>query len=140
METSIMDFILQGGSWAIGILAALVVGKQFISYITKDKEMDRQDAKERLDRDRAFAKEDNERVYSLMEKQNVLFEQQRETLIQISLKQVSSDEQNRLIFNGLKDTMDGLKEIQMLHTNRLDRIEDRQSNLEREIMKISDKL
>jgi hypothetical protein len=39
-----------------------------------------------------------------------------------------------------KETLDNLNNIQMLHTNRLDRIEDRQTQLEEEVKKIGNKL
>ena len=39
-----------------------------------------------------------------------------------------------------KEMLDKLTDIQMLHTNRLDRIEDRQTQLEEEIKKIGNKL
>ena len=55
--------------------------------------------------------------------------QQKELLA----KQVATAQEN-------KETLKKLTEIQMLHTNRLDRIEDRQSQMEAEIRKIGDKL
>ena len=39
-----------------------------------------------------------------------------------------------------KEMLDKLTDIQMLHTNRLDRIEDRQTQLEEEVKKIGNKL
>ena len=39
-----------------------------------------------------------------------------------------------------KEMLDKLTDIQMLYTNRLDRIEDRQTQLEEEVKKIGNKL
>lgn len=122
MDAGILDLILQGGSWLIGIFAAIAVGRQFIAFITHDKDLDRQDAKE-----------DRERMYSLMEKQNELYSQQKEML-------VKSEAYNKEALKGIKNSLDKLNEIQMLHTNRLYRIEDRQEKLESEVKKIGDKI
>lgn len=127
-----LSLIVQGGSWLIGIFAAGTVGKILIDYVKSDKEQDRQDFKE-----------DKERTYSLMEKQNNLAAQQKDMLVQTNLliqKQLDAEQVNREMLIGLKATMDKMNDIQMLHTNRLDRIEDRQEIMEKEIRKIGDRL
>lgn len=132
MESTFMELIIQGGSWLVGILAAVAFGKQLIEYVKTDKENDRQDFKE-----------DRQVMYSLMDKQNSLAEQQKDMIVQTNIliqKQIGMEEHNRDMLNGLKATMDKMNDIQMLHTNRLDRIEDKQEQLEKEIKKIGDKL
>lgn len=127
-----LEMLVQGGSWLVGIFAAMAIGKQLIDYVKTDKEHDRQDYKD-----------DRERMYSLIEKQNHLSEQQKEVLVQTNLliqKQIGMEEHNREMLNGLRATMDKMNDIQMLHTNRLNRIEDKQEQLEKEIKKIGDKL
>lgn len=127
-----VELIVQGGSWLVGVLAALAIGKQLIDYIKNDKDQDRLDFKE-----------DRERIYCLMERQNNISEQQKEMLVQTNSliqKQIGMQEHNREMLNGLKATMDKMNDIQMLHTNRLDRIEDKQELMEKEIRKIGDKL
>lgn len=127
-----LDVIVQGGSWLVGVLAAMAIGKQLIDYIKNDKQQDREDSKQ-----------DRERMYSLIERQNTLAEQQKDMLVQTNAliqTQVGMEEHNREMLNGLKATMDKMNDIQMLHTNRLDRIEDKQELMEREIRKIGDRL
>lgn len=127
-----LEMIVQGGSWLVGILAAMVIGKQMIEYIRVDKENDRKDNKE-----------DRERIYALMERQNLLAAQQKDVLLQTNLliqKQAGMEEHNREMLNGLKATLDKMNDIQMLHTNRLDRIEDKQENLDQALKRIGDKL
>lgn len=127
-----LTLLVEGGSWLVGVFAAGVIGKQLIDYIKNDKEQDRQDHKD-----------DKERMYSLMEKQNNLSEQQKEMLVQTNVllqKQIDMEKHNREMLTGLKATMDKMNDIQMLHTNRLDRIEDKQEIMDREIRKIGDRL
>lgn len=127
-----LEMIVQGGSWLVGILAAMAIGKQMIEYIRVDKENDRKDNKE-----------DRERIYALMERQNLLAAQQKDVLLQTNLliqKQAGMEEHNREMLNGLKATLDKMNDIQMLHTNRLDRIEDKQENLDQALKRIGDKL
>lgn len=120
-----MDFqpfintIAQAGVWCI---AAFVMGKMFIDYINKDKELDRQD----VVNERQMFREERERLYLLVEGQGKILEQQRDMLGQ----QVEASKHN-------KEMLDKLTNIQMLHTNRLDRIEDRQSRLEEEVKEIN---
>lgn len=126
------NLFIQGGSWAVGIFAAGVVGKQLIQYITKDKEQDRIDFRE-----------DKKKMYELMDKQNQISAEQKEMITQTNIllqKQVEMSSSNKEMIAGLKATMDKMNDIQMLHKNRLDRIEDRQIFMEREIAKIGDKL
>lgn len=127
-----IELVVQGGSWLVGVLAAFTIGKQLIDYIKTDKEQDRMDYKE-----------DRERMYALIERQNALAEQQKDMQVQTNVliqKQIGMEEHNREMLNGLKATMDKMNDIQMLHTNRLDRIEDKQEQMEKEIRKIGDKL
>lgn len=122
MDPALLEIVTQGGSWLVGVIAAIVIGRQFVNFVSKDKELDRADSKE-----------EKEKMYALMEKQNELYGQQKELLIRM-------DSYSREMLKGLKGTMDKMNEIQMLHTNRLDRIEDKQSQMETELRKISEKI
>lgn len=105
-----IDLITKTGIWC---LTAFIVGRTFFDWIKRDKEMDREDMKE-----------DRAQMYALMERQGNLLEQQKELIN----RQVLMSEHN-------KEMLDRLTDIQMLHTNRLDRIEDRLGRLEEETKK-----
>lgn len=111
----IINLVAQTGIWCV---TAFVIGKVFFDYVKKDKEQEREDHKEERDR-----------MYTLIENQGKIMEQQKELLG----KQVLMSEHN-------KEMLDRLTDIQMLHTNRLDRIEDRQSRLEEEVKEINKNL
>lgn len=115
MNEALIQLISQTGIWCA---AAFAIGKIFIDYINKKDALERQDFKER-----------EERVYGLLEKQEEIMSQQKDLLTQ----QVVMSQHN-------KEMLDKLTDIQMLHTNRLDRIEDRQAQLEEEVKKIGSKL
>lgn len=107
METSlepVVNLITQTGVWCV---TSYILGKCLI----REKQQDRQDNKE-----------EKERLYGLIENQGKILEQQKELLSQ----QVMMSQHN-------KEMLDRLTDIQMLHTNRLDRIEERQTRLEEEI-------
>lgn len=107
METSfepVVNLITQTGVWCV---TAYILGR----YLIQDKHQDRQDNKE-----------EKERLYGLIENQGKILEQQKDLLSQ----QVMMSQHN-------KEMLDRLTDIQMLHTNRLDRIEDKQTRLEEEI-------
>lgn len=121
----LLELITQGGSWIIGIFAAGVIGRQFIAYIkSKDEE-----TRELLKADRAETKAEKERLFNMFEGQRAILEQQKDMLVE----QMKTNANNTKMLEKLTD-------IQMLHTNRLDRMEDRQSRLEDEIKKIGDRL
>lgn len=111
----IIELITQTGIWC---MTTYILAKYFFDYVKKDKENDRQDHKE-----------DKDKLYTLLDNQSKILEQQKEMLS----KQVIMSEHN-------KEMLDKLTNIQMLHTNRLDRIEDRQTRLEEEVKKIGSKL
>ena len=100
----VVNLITQTGIWCV---TAYILGR----YLIKDKQQDRQDNKE-----------EKERLYKLIENQGKILEQQKELLSQ----QVMMSQDN-------KEMLERLTSIQMLHTNRLDRIEERQTKLEEEI-------
>lgn len=107
METNfepVVNLITQTGIWCA---TSYILGK----YLIREKQQDRQDNKE-----------EKERLYGLIENQGKILEQQKELLSQ----QVMMAQHN-------KEMLDRLTDIQMLHTNRLDRIEERQTRLEEEI-------
>lgn len=110
-----IQLISQTGIWCV---TAFILAKCFFDYVTKREEVDRTSFKEREDR-----------MYSIIEKQETIMQQQKDLLSQ----QITMSQHN-------KDMLDKLTDIQMLHTNRLDRIEDRQTQLEEEIKKIGSKL
>ena len=107
METSlepVVNLITQTGVWCV---TAYILGK----YLIREKQQDRQDNKE-----------DKERLYGLIENQGKILEQQKELLSQ----QVKTSQDN-------KEMLERLTSIQMIQTNRLDRVEERQTKLEEEI-------
>ena len=101
---SVINLVTQTGVWCV---TSYILGK----YLIREKQQDRQDNKE-----------EKERLYGLIENQGKILEQQKELLSQ----QVMMSQHN-------KEMLDRLTDIQMLHTNRLDRIEERQTRLEEEI-------
>ena len=115
MNENFMQLISQTGIWCV---TAYIIGKSFFDYITRREEGDRQIYKDR-----------EERMYSIFEKQESIMLQQKDLLSQ----QVAMSQHN-------KEMLDKLTNIQILHTNRLDRIEERQTQLEEEIKKIGSKL
>ena len=110
-----MQLISQTGIWCV---TAYILGKNFFDYITRREEGDRQNYKDR-----------EERMYSIFEKQESIMLQQKDLLSQ----QVTMSQHN-------KEMLDKLTNIQILHNNRLDRIEERQTQLEEEIKKIGNTL
>lgn len=68
-------------------------------------------------------------MYTMIENQGKILEQQKELLSE----QVLMSRHN-------KEMLDRLTDIQMLHTNRLSSIEDRQFRLEQEVKEINEKL
>lgn len=115
MNENFMQLISQTGIWCV---TAYILGKNFFDYVTRREENDRVNFKER-----------EERMYRIIEKQEVIMIQQKDLLTQ----SITMSQHN-------KEMLDKLTDIQMLHTNRLDRIEDRQTQLEEEIKKIGSKL
>ena len=115
MSENFIQMISQTGIWCV---TAFLLGKTFLDYIIKREEVDRTSFREREDR-----------TYSIIENQEALMQQQKDLLS----KAITMIENN-------KETLDNLNNIQMLHTNRLDRIEDRQTQLEEEVKKIGNKL
>ncbi|MBO5424379.1 MAG: hypothetical protein J6A25_02595 [Lachnospiraceae bacterium] len=115
MNENFMQLISQTGIWCV---TAYILGKNFFDYVTRREENDRVNFKER-----------EERMYQIIEKQEVIMIQQKDLLTQ----SITMSRHN-------KEMLDKLTNIQMLHTNRLDRIEDRQTQLEEEIKKIGSKL
>ena len=101
---SVINLVTQTGVWCV---TSYILGR----YLIQDKQQDRQDNKE-----------EKERLYGLIENQGKILEQQKELISQ----QVMMSQHN-------KEMLDRLTDIQMLHTNRLDRIEERQTRLEEEI-------
>lgn len=112
MNEALMQLITQTGIWCV---TAYILGKAFFDYINKKDEVTRQDTKQR-----------EERIYTIMEKLENTISQQKDILVQ----QVLTTEHN-------KQVLDKLTDIQMLHTNRLDRIEDKQSQQDEELKEIS---
>lgn len=115
MNENFMQLMSQTGIWCV---TAYILGKNFFDYVTRREENDRVNFKER-----------EERMYQIIEKQEVIMIQQKDLLTQ----SITMSQHN-------KEMLDKLTDIQMLHTNRLDRIEDRQTQLEEEIKKIGSKL
>lgn len=105
MNESLINLISQTGIWCA---AAFVLGKVFLDYVNKKDEQTRQDT---------LARED--RIYTILEKLEDTMSQQKDILT----KQTITTEHNKLVLDKLTD-------IQMLHTNRLDKIEDRLARLE----------
>ena len=126
MNEGFVELISQTGIWCA---TTFVLGKVLLNYISKTQDANRQLSKERDEITRQDNKEREERLYTLLDRQEVLMGQQKDLLSQ----QAATALEN-------KETLKKLTEIQMLHTNRLDRIEDRQSQMEAELRKIGDKL
>ena len=112
---SVVNLVTQTGIWCV---TAFILGKLFFDYVKRDREQDREDYKE-----------DKDRMYAVLENQGKLMEQQKELLS----KQLVMSEHN-------KEILDSLTDIQMLHTNRLTNIEDRQTRLEQNVQEINEKL
>ena len=104
----IVDLVTQTGIWCV---TAYGLGR----YILNNGSLDRKENKE-----------EKERLYSIIDNQGKILEQQKELIG----KQVIMAEHN-------KEMLDRLTKIQMLHTNRLDRIEDRQTRLEEEMKELN---
>ena len=115
MNENFIQLISQTGIWCV---TAYILGKNFIDYITRREENDKVNFRER-----------EERMYRIIEKQEAIMLQQKDLLTQ----SITMSQHN-------KEMLDKLTDIQMLHTNRLDRIEDRQTQLEEEVKKIGNKL
>ena len=126
MNEGFVELISQTGIWCA---TTFVLGKVLLNYISKSQDENRKLSRERDEVTRQDNKEREERLYTILDRQELLMSQQKELLA----KQVATAQEN-------KETLKKLTEIQMLHTNRLDRIEDRQSQMEAEIRKIGDKL
>ena len=110
METSlepVVNLITQTGVWCV---TAYILGR----HLLREKQQDRQDNKE-----------EKERLYRLIENQGKILEQQKELLRQ----QVMMSQDN-------KEMLERLTSIQMIQTNRLDRVEERQTKLEEEIKEL----
>ena len=129
MSENFIQMISQTGIWCV---TAFLLGKTFLDYIIKREEVDRTSFREREDR-----------TYSIIENQEALMQQQKDLLS----KAIIMIENNKEKLSNLtdmtqnnKETLDNLNNIQMLHTNRLNRIEDRQTQLEEEVKKIGNKL
>lgn len=105
MNDALIKLITQTGVWCA---TAYIVGKVFLDYVNKKDDNSRQDMYNR-----------EERMYTIMERLEVTLSQQKDILTQ----QVVTSEHN-------KQVLDKLTDIQMLHTNRLDKIEDRLGRLE----------
>lgn len=110
-----VNLIANTGIWCV---TTFILAKYFIDYVNRDKGQEREDNKE-----------EKGRLYSIIDNQGKILNELKELFIQ----QASSTEHNKAM-------LDKLTEIQILHTNRLDNIEKRQSRLEEEIKKIGDKL
>ena len=104
---SVINLVTQTGVWCV---TSYILGK----YLIREKQQDRQDNKE-----------EKERLYGLIENQGKILEQQKELLSQ----QVMTSQDN-------KEMLERLTSIQMLQTNRLDRVEERQTKLEEEIKEL----
>lgn len=119
----IADLIAKTGIWCV---TAYLIGKRFMDYIKSDREQSREDtqrereqSREDRQKEREHDRVEKDRLYSVIENQSMLMQQQKELLGQ----QLVLSEHN-------KEMLDKLTEIQILHTNRLDRIEDRLGRLE----------
>ena len=126
MNESFVELISQTGIWCA---TTFVLGKVLLNYISKTQDENRKLSRERDENTRQDNKEREERLYTILDRQELLMSQQKELLSQ----QLATAQEN-------KETLKKLTEIQMLHTNRLDRIEDKQSQMEAEIRKIGDRL
>ena len=102
---TLMELVTQTG---ILCATAYLLGKTLLDLLKKDKEQAREDYKA-----------DKERLYTFIENQNGLLQELKE----LANKQATTSEHSKEMLNKLTD-------IQMLHTNRLDRIEERLARLE----------
>ena len=118
MEASfepVVNLITQTGVWCV---TAYILGR----HLLREKQQDRQDNKE-----------EKERLYRLIENQGKILEQQKELLGQqkeLLSQQVKTSQDNN-------EMLERLTSIQMIQTNRLDRVEERQTKLEEEIKELS---
>ena len=126
MNESFLELISQTGIWCA---TTFVLGKVLLNYVSKTQDENRKINRERDEVTRQDNKEREERLYTLFDRQELLMSQQKDLLSQ----QAATALEN-------KETLKKLTEIQMLHTNRLDRIEDRQSQMEAELRKIGERL
>ena len=104
---SVVNLITQTGVWCV---TAYILGR----HLLREKQQDREDNKG-----------EKERLYGLIENQSKILEQQKELLTQ----QAMTSQHN-------KEMLEKLTSIQMLQTNRLDRVEERQTKLEEEIKEL----
>ena len=126
MNEGFVELISQTGIWCA---TTFVLGKVLLNYISKSQDENRKLSRERDEVTRQDNKEREERLYTILDRQELLMSQQKDLLSQ----QAAASLEN-------KDTLKKLTEIQMLHTNRLDRIEDKQSQMEAELKKIGERL
>ena len=103
--SSFAKLFTETGVWCV---TAYLLGKTLLDILRKDKEQAREDYKA-----------DKERMYSFIDEQNAILNE----LKQLVNNQASAAEQSKEMLHKLTD-------IQMLHTNRLDRIEERLGRLE----------
>lgn len=115
----IINLIAQTGIWCV---LAFGLGKILFDWMKKFFEY----IKEEKERDRADFKQEKDRIYSLFDNQAEISSQQKDLL-----------QQHLIMAEHNKEMLDRLTDIQMLHTNRLDRIEDRQSRLETEVREMN---
>lgn len=130
MEAALLELIIQGGTWFVGCMAAFIVGKLFVQYVNKERSTYRDDTKEEKDRLYSIIESQND----LLSNQGSILEQQKQMLENTNRlieQQISMEMDNREVLNALVVSNDKMTEIQMLHANRLERIEDRLERVER---------
>lgn len=102
-----INLVTQTGIWC---LSTYILAKYFLDYIKSDKEQEKEDRK----LERTECQREKDRLYGLIESQNRLMEQQKDLL------------------SHNRDMLTKLTEVEMLHSTRLDRIEDKIERLKRE--------
>ena len=121
----IFKAVAGNGAW--GLLAVFLI-KYFIEDKAKTIERFESNHKETIE----DMKEDKDKLLEIVMSQKELLTQQKEILS----KQTDMLSHNEETLNGLKIAMDKIVDIQLLHANRLEKIEDRLERVEKQTLKI----
>lgn len=120
----LMKAVVSKGAWA-------VLAVYLIKYVIDDKAK----TVELLDNNykdiSAAINSDKEKLMEIVVSQRDLLSQQKEILA----RQTDMLCNNEEILNGLKLSIDKIVDIQLLHANRLEKIEDRVERIERQTLK-----
>lgn len=122
--SELLKVVVNNGAWA-------VLAVYLIKYVIDD----RLKTVALLDKNHkdvlAAINKDKEKLIEIVISQKDILNQQKEILVKQTDKMCDNEE----ILNGLKLSIDKIVDIQLLHANRLEKIEDRIEKIEKQILK-----